>query len=694
MAEFDGDTTGNRTPSPVAEPSSRPHVEIGEIIDERYKVISFLGEGGMAMVFQIERLFFKDTCAMKLGRHTLSQVSGQRFRNEAIAACSLEHPNLLRIYDFGIVKEQYPYFVMDFVDGETLHDYLERNGTLSLRLAMEIFGQVCDGMAHAHRKGIVHRDLKPGNIMLIERPDAPPIVKVLDFGLAKLLEDASDQSLTRPGEVFGSPLYMSPEQCGGTDVDHRSDIYSFGCMLFQALTGRVPFQGNSSVQTLMQHREKTPPRLRKASGGTKFPDELEALVAQLLSKNPNDRPSKFEDVHALLKQACHQSAPLAVTGITPAESSSATPLRLKTKLLWVAGLSSFVIVGTALCLLAMEFAIPTREGTVSPQCARFGSPFKFRDDEVSQQPYKVHYFSKIVENDGTKEKQFIFPPGMFLGRLYIIEPEFKRPTGWRAENSVTTPYGKPLGLQVLGDTVNDTRLLRSFRKSDLEEVLFLKAFVSNACIDDIAHLSDLRGLEFEITELTDAALPRIETLFPKLERLTLVGSPSLTADAIANMKIIHRLVNLKISGVTNGGIVVRKLITEAQRSHNSRIYFLAATDLGLIDDDLANIENLPELITLQIRKNPTLTDKALQHLVKCKKLRNLDLRDMNVTPQSAKILKGIKSLKHLELNPHGWTKEQRRAFIHSLPGVFVEFRQQDPKDVNVPDSLHKLNLDS
>jgi|AGTN01.2.fsa_nt_gi Serine/threonine protein kinase len=168
MAEFD-DTTGNRTPTPVAEPSSRPHVEIGETIDERYKITSFLGEGGMAMVFQVERLHFNDVCAMKVGKHTLSQVSGQRFHKEAIAACSLEHPNLLRVYDFGIVKEQYPYFVMDFVDGETLQRYLRHNGPLCLPPAMEIFTQVCEGMAYAHKKGIVHRDLKPGNIMLIKK---------------------------------------------------------------------------------------------------------------------------------------------------------------------------------------------------------------------------------------------------------------------------------------------------------------------------------------------------------------------------------------------------------------------------------------------------------------------------------------------------------------------------------------------
>lgn len=683
MAEFDGDTTGNRTPStPVAEPSSRPQVEIGEIIDERYKITSFLGEGGMAMVFQIERLHFDDTCAMKLGKHTLSQVSGQRFRKEAIAACSLEHANLLRVYDFGIVKEQYPYFVMDFVDGETLHHYLDRSGTLSPRLAMKIFGQVCDGMAHAHRKGIVHRDLKPGNIMLIEQPDDAPIVKVLDFGLAKLLGDTSDQGLTRPGDVFGSPLYMSPEQCGGTEVDHRSDIYSFGCMLFQALTGRAPFEGKSAIETLMQHREKAAPTLRKASGGIKFPEELEALVARLLAKNPDDRPSRFDDVCVLLREACQPQAPPAVTKVLADESDISTPLSLKTKLLWVSGVLLFLVAGTALCFSAIEFAIPTRDAPVTRE---FGlTPFPVREpDRKRGKPYKVKYYSKVVDYGGVKRKLFVFPSGLHLGRLYEIEADFKRPTGWKAEGTVRVPYDKPIGLQVLGDTIEDTRLLRNFRATDLQEVLFLKALVTDSCIDDIAHLSELRGLEFEVTDITNAALPRIESHFPKLERLTLSASQNLDADAIANMKVIHNLVNLKICSITDGGIIVRKLISEAQRTQKSRLYYLCGTDSCITDEDLANIDSLTELRALHLRKNPLLTEKAIEHFAKCKKLQDLDLREAHLTPQCAKLLKRCRALKKITINPRNWTKEQRLAFKASLPRVSVAFHQKsDVSTVN------------
>jgi|AGTN01.2.fsa_nt_gi Protein kinase domain. len=265
---------------------------------------------------------------------------------------------------------------------------------------------------------------------------------------------------------------MSPEQCAGTAVDHRSDIYSFGCMLFQALTGSTPFEGNTSIETMMHHRDKAPRTLRKASGGKDFPTELEALVARLLAKKPDVRPSSFDDVSAQLKEACKQSAPYVVPKIVDAEKKPSSPLSLKKRLLWVGGIAGFLIAGTALCLTAIDFVVPTRESPTIPT-AQFGSPFDVSNKEIIKQPYKVHYYSRVIENNGAKKKLFTFPKGKFLGELYILNaPSYNRQEGWLAKGTVELPYDKPIGLRALSDSIKDTRMLRNFRKSDLHEVLF------------------------------------------------------------------------------------------------------------------------------------------------------------------------------------------------------------------------------
>lgn len=274
-----------------------PNLLAETTIDSRYRVINKMGEGGMAIVYKIERLFFGDVSAMKVGKHSVDQKSGKRFHQEAKTSIHLEHPNLLKVYDFGLIGEQFPYFVMEFVDGTTLADRIASEGSLSIEETMRIFEQICDGVAYAHGKKIVHRDIKPSNIVVSGSGDSLK-VKLLDFGIAKFLEDESQQKLTSTGEIFGSPLYMSPEQCGGRVVDHRSDIYSMGCTMFEALTGAPPFHGDSVFGTIMMHQSNQPSSLKESSLGRDFPDALEQLVKRMLAKSPDDRYQSASELKA------------------------------------------------------------------------------------------------------------------------------------------------------------------------------------------------------------------------------------------------------------------------------------------------------------------------------------------------------------------------------------------------------------
>ncbi len=253
---------------------------IGTVIDSKYKVISLVGEGGMGAVYKVKHLLLNKEMALKTFRTAnLGEAAWQRFQREAQSIAKLTHPNIVQVFDFGISEQNFPYYTMELLVGESLAERLQRSARLSIADALTVFKLVADGMAHAHRLGIVHRDIKPANIF-IEKDKGLGAPRIVDFGLAKLAasQTVDDQSLTKAGLVFGSPLYMSPEQSLGKDTDQRTDIYSFGCSLFEALTGRPPFLAGSALLTISMHQNSSPPHLVQSAVDFKFPDRLVAIV--------------------------------------------------------------------------------------------------------------------------------------------------------------------------------------------------------------------------------------------------------------------------------------------------------------------------------------------------------------------------------------------------------------------------------
>lgn len=265
-----------------------------EIIGGRYKVLSLLGKGGMGLVYRVEQIFFGEELALKtIHKSFLTDTAIKRFEQEARTAFAVNHANIIAVKAFGLLDDQTPFLAMEIVNGETLAELLQDSGPLPIEAALPIIIQVCFGLAHAHDCGIVHRDIKPSNIMILK--DLPigteGSVKVLDFGIAKFShrEGGEIQALTKTGEIFGSPLYMSPEQCTGTQVDYRSDIYSLGCVIFEALSGKAPFVGNNALATLMMHQSEPSPSLAEACQKEDFPPELERIVSKMLAKQPEER---------------------------------------------------------------------------------------------------------------------------------------------------------------------------------------------------------------------------------------------------------------------------------------------------------------------------------------------------------------------------------------------------------------------
>ncbi len=264
-----------------------------QILGGRYRVLSLLGQGGMGVVYKVEQIFLGKQLALKtIQKSEQNDLALRRFEAEARAVFSVNHPNIIAVHDFGLLDDQTPFLAMEFVDGKTLGRIL-KSRPLAVDEAVPLFIQVCFGLAHAHESGIVHRDIKPNNIMLLNNMDwgTEGSVKILDFGIAKLAqhEGGEMQALTRTGEIFGSPLYMSPEQCVGGKLDHRSDIYSLGCVIFESLTGTPPFVGENAMNTMMMHQREAIPTLKEASLGQEFPAALEQIVRGMLAKNPDER---------------------------------------------------------------------------------------------------------------------------------------------------------------------------------------------------------------------------------------------------------------------------------------------------------------------------------------------------------------------------------------------------------------------
>lgn len=291
--------------TPESEEQTRQAIELlGTIVDSKYKILKLLGAGGMGSVYLAKHLMLDKEVALKTFKSTnLTQEEKLRFQREAQAIAKLSNANVIEVFDFGYVNGEVPYYTMERLVGQSLREKLDDCRFLSVEEAVSIFIQVCHGLVAAHKKRIIHRDLKPDNIFLQSQPNLAntETVKIVDFGIASLALPAIEtQKLTTLGAVFGSPLYMSPEQSMGQPVTESSDIYSCGCTLFQALTGKPPYLGNNALTTLLLHQSAPIPSLRAAMNGRTCPKALEELLAKMLAKSADDRYANVEEVLQLL----------------------------------------------------------------------------------------------------------------------------------------------------------------------------------------------------------------------------------------------------------------------------------------------------------------------------------------------------------------------------------------------------------
>jgi eukaryotic-like serine/threonine-protein kinase len=279
---------------------------IGKTVAKKYLVEQMIGEGGMGKVYKANQIALDKPVVLKVLRQALLSDARTvaRFQREAKAASRLNHPNSISVLDFGQTEEGAMYIAMEYVQGRDLHSVLAREWPLPESRVIRIVGQMLSALEDAHSAGVIHRDLKPENIMVEQRRGEPDFVKVLDFGIAKIIDTTGEDgpALTRAGFVCGTPEYMSPEQARGAVLDHRSDLYAVGVILYQLVTGLLPFDSDSAVGFATKHLTEVPPLPSKRRPEAKMTAGMERLIMRAMAKKPDDRPQTAEQFRNELAQ--------------------------------------------------------------------------------------------------------------------------------------------------------------------------------------------------------------------------------------------------------------------------------------------------------------------------------------------------------------------------------------------------------
>lgn len=280
---------------------------IGKVVHERYRILEPLSAGGWAKVYLAQHLSLGKKVAFKILNTDLAEQEDKRKRFEFEAQCAskIDHPNIGRIFDYGLFEGRRPFIVMELLSGATLEEYLAEKRSMKPDEFKRIFSQLIYGMAAAHAASLVHRDLKPSNVMFANTSFDELKVKILDFGIAKSVDSSPESAsahLTNTGEILGTPAYMSPEQITGRKVDQRSDIYALACMMYECGCGRRPFEALNAFEVMVKHCQENPKSIAMQLAERKFPSKLDSFILRCLNKNPDERFADAKEMHEAFEQ--------------------------------------------------------------------------------------------------------------------------------------------------------------------------------------------------------------------------------------------------------------------------------------------------------------------------------------------------------------------------------------------------------
>lgn len=352
-------------------------LQVGAVVDGRYEVLAHIGSGGMGEVYKVLDRETQKLFALKMISPQLAdkKVLAKRLEHEAHAARTLVHGNIVSVYDVGAAADGVPYLLMDFVEGDGLDVLLKAESYLTQARALPIFMQIAEALVHAQQKSIVHRDLKPSNILMTKTPDGNDMVKIVDFGIAKVSDqDGADKTkLTQTGELLGTPLYMSPEQCTGDELDERSDLYSFGCIMHEVLSGKSPFAAENSVKVILRHLNEEPPVLPNNRG---ISADMKEVIARCLEKHRDNRYKNAVDLHIDLERIHDGRAIRPHQRVHKKKESK--------KAFSKVAVASVVLVGVCVSILSAMMYFSTLAPQQSAAPGGFQKPERYMDKTLTQ----------------------------------------------------------------------------------------------------------------------------------------------------------------------------------------------------------------------------------------------------------------------------------------------------------------------
>jgi hypothetical protein len=514
---------------------------------------------------------------------------------------------------------------MDYAEGETLAERIGRTGRIPLDQCLDIFIQICDGLAHAHEKGVLHRDLKPGNVILLAERYGDVTLKILDFGIAKLVDNSvsNTQQLTRTGDVFGSPLYMSPEQGLGKSLTASSDLYSLGCLIFESLTGSPPFLGKTAVETILKHQTEAPPTLTEATLGEEFPQKLESIVSTLLAKEPGDRFQSAFELGVALRDLKKSGSAAAPAGYNDILATVKMPERSK----MVMGATQ-AIAFISIVLLVVRLLTPAKHLVQNP------TPPINENAPAEQIIRELPKLSAQERADTQVAYEVKYTPG-------LRSADYR---GYRLSLQGFSELAKLKNLTTLNlnDTPADDAAMKTLAGlHHLNELALSRSKVTDEGVKTIAGLH-LRLLDLGYSNISNRTLEILARKMPDIENLFLAGT-EVDDDGMA---ALARLANLSILDLCQTKITDRGLEPLSQLTNLEELN-LARTKVG--NAGLPRLKNLNSLTCLELSET-SVTDAGLSSLTSLKKLKFLGLKKTRITNAGLSTLVRMPSLRKLVLD--------------------------------------------
>lgn len=590
-----------------------------------YQFLELLGQGGMSVVYKARQPLLNRFVAVKVLRSDLvrNEITLKRFQQEAKAASRLSHTGISQVHDFGVLPGGQPFIIMDYAGDRTLADLLEQEGSLPQSRALTLFLQIASALEHSHSQGILHRDLKPGNVIL--NGDS---AKLVDFGIAKLMlgKGADDQTLTRTGEVFGSPAYMSPEQCLGRDVDVRSDIYSFGCMLYEALSGRTPHQGNTSLELISKQIGQAVKPISQTSLDPRITADFEAVVMKLLQKKPAGRYQNFSQVRGDLERL--------VAGKTIRRTRNVKALLM---------IAAFAAAAIAAVLYALVRQAEAPQVVTLPPPSRISEPVGPRS--LPAAPLDVRSVS-LQNKTLTDEVVNAIAANPKLQDLDISGASVSAPVMEHLLRALAN-RDSIISLNLSEVWTNDDALAGLGQLKSLTELYANQTSIGDRSVSAVSRLPNLRTLGLGYTMVGSRGVRQIGNA-TRLQYLDLSGNANAVQDlsCLANLKSLQilsiqrcllsdqalrsigkatsvRILLLDENPATDAQIA---MLTGLKHLHTLHLSRASITGIGL----QTICENFAELTSLKLSKCPGIAASSLEKLSELHQLSALDLDSLPV----------------------------------------------------------------